>query len=141
MNKQYRDIIVAVLAACFVLVVAIPLIGISAAIAIPKGYVEWFKSNLGIEVGLFIWGVLVIQLIGVGVSTIVATFLSVRYSTLKWFYVSAIIFVVILGGSLSMQLMSTPINSYIGFPWWMHSQEPVIAICVLAGGLLARRVQ
>nr|WP_315482809.1 hypothetical protein [uncultured Undibacterium sp.] len=73
--------------AIFVFQVAIHLLGYTAAIAIPAPISHWAAENSTQIFVLFLWDLLVVQFLGIGILAALAILFLLRLAPLSWLYV------------------------------------------------------
>ena len=67
--------------------IAIQLLGYTAAIAIPAPIAHWAIENSAQIFLLFVWDLLVVQFLGIGILAALAVFFVLRLAPLNWLYV------------------------------------------------------
>lgn len=89
MNIKVKSILAgAVLGAIVFYVAAYFTLGHTAAIVLPGSIADWAKENSANFPVLFVWELLVVQLLGIGVLSAITVYLLLRVSSLKWLYVA-----------------------------------------------------
>lgn len=95
MNAKVKSLLAgAALGAVVFYVAAYFILGYTAAIVLPGSIADWAKENSANFPVLFVWELLVVQLLGIGILSAIAVYLLLRITSLKWLQV-AIGFVVI----------------------------------------------
>ncbi len=87
MNAKLKSMVLGSGLAIFVFQVAIHLLGYTAAIAIPAPISDWAAENSTQIFVLFLWDLLVVQLLGIGILTAFTVFLLLRLAPFNWLYV------------------------------------------------------
>lgn len=121
----------AVLGAIVVYVAAYSILGYTAAIVLPGSIADWAKENSANFPVLFVWELLVVQLLGIGILSVITVYLLLRITSLKWLYV-AIGFVaadIVLSHAFLLSLPTLEYLSVANFIWFLP-HFIVVFLCV-----------
>lgn len=132
MNIKAKSVLAgAVLGAIVFYVAAYFILGYTAAIVLPGSIANWARENSANFLVLFVWDLLVVQLLGVGILSAIATYLLLRITFLKWLYV-AIGFVaadIVLSYAFLLSLPTLEYLSATNFIWFFP-HFIVVFLCV-----------
>lgn len=143
MNIKIKSILAGAVLGAIVFYVAVYFIlGYTAAIVLPGSIADWAKENSANFPLLFVWELLVVQLLGVGILSAIATYLLLRVTSLKWQYV-VIGFVaadLILSHAFLLTLPTLEYLSATNFIWYLP-HFIVVFLCVFVAARLSRKHQ
>ena len=141
-NIKFKSLIVGAILGAIVFQIAIYFIGYTAAIALPSSLSNWAAERSATIPVIFVWDLLVVQLLGVGILAALSTYVLLKLSYLKWLYV-AIGFVTAETISSYSWLFSSSLhehfskNSYLLFtPHFI-----VVCLCVFIAASLGSKSQ
>lgn len=143
MNIKVKSVLAgAVLGAIVFYVAAYFILGYTAAIVLPGSIADWAKENSMRFPVLFLWDLLVVQLLGIGVLSAIAVYLFLRMTSLHWLYV-AIGFVVADMIPLYTYLLSPPVLENLSAAnfIWFAPHFIVVFLCVFIAARLASKHQ
>lgn len=87
MNIKFKSIVAGAALGTIVFQIAIYFIGYTAAIVLPSSISNWAAEHSAITPVIFVWDLLVVQLLGIGVLAAVSTYTLLKLSSLKGIYV------------------------------------------------------
>ena len=93
MNAKLSSIFIGAILGVIVFLLATNLIGYTAAIVLPSSISTWATEHSVIAPVLFVWDILIIQLLGIGILVALSNYTLLKLSSLNWLY-AAIGFVV-----------------------------------------------
>ena len=88
MNTKLSSIFIGAILGGINFLLAINLIGYTAAIVLPSSISTWATEHSLIALVLFVWDILIIQLLGVGILAALSTYTLLKLSSLNWLYVA-----------------------------------------------------
>lgn len=142
MNIKFKSVIVGTILGAIVFQIAIYFIGYTSAITLPSSIAGWAAKNSATMHVIFVWDLLVVQLLGIGILAALSTYTLLKLSYLKWLYV-AIGFVTAETISSYSWLLSPTLhehfskNSYLLFtPHFI-----VVCLCVFIAASLGSKSQ
>lgn len=113
-------------------------IGFTAAIAMPKGLVEWALQNSLAALIIFLWDLIIVNLLGIGLLSFAAVFLLVKFSSLNWKWVAAgFVIAETLVAYTELFLLSIRSPVSVGNLFLMLPHFFIIVICVFLAARLA----
>ena len=89
MNLKSKSLIIGSGLGAIIYHIAWLFIGYTAAITLPGPIYNWAKENSAHVPVIFVWDLFVVQLLGIGILAAISTYLVLRLTSLKWFYVAA----------------------------------------------------
>lgn len=143
MNIKVKSILAgAVLGAIVFYIAAYFILGYTAAIVLPGSIADWAKENSANFPVLFVWELLVVQLLGIGILSAIAAYLLLRITSLKWLYV-AIGFVAADLILSPAYLLSLPTLEYLSVTHfiWFTPHFIVVFLCVFIAASLGGKHQ
>jgi hypothetical protein len=143
MNAEVKSIFAgAVLGAIVFYIAAYFILGHTAAIVLPGSIADWAKENSANFPVLFVWELLVVQLLGIGILSAIAAYLLLRITSLKWLYV-AIGFVAADLILSPAYLLSLPTLEYLSVTHfiWFAPHFIVVFLCVFIAASLGGKHQ
>ncbi|GGY73802.1 hypothetical protein GCM10011613_18850 [Cellvibrio zantedeschiae] len=88
MNTKLSSIFIGAILGGIVFLLAINLIGYTAAIVLPSSISTWAKEHSVTAIVLFVWDMLIIQLLGIGILAALSTYILLKISSFNWLYVA-----------------------------------------------------
>lgn len=143
MNAKVKSLLAgAALGAIVFYVAAYFILGHTAAIVLPGSIADWAKENSANFPVLFVWELLVVQLLGIGILSAIAAYLLLRITSLKWLYV-AIGFVAADLILSPAYLLSLPTLEYLSVTHfiWFAPHFIVVFLCVFIAASLGGKHQ
>lgn len=143
MNAKVKSLLAgAVLGAIVFYIAAYFILGHTAAIVLPGSIADWAKENSANFPVLFVWELLVVQLLGIGILSAIAAYLLLRITSLKWLYV-AIGFVAADLILSPAYLLSLPTLEYLSVTHfiWFAPHFIVVLLCVFIAASLGGKHQ
>lgn len=143
MNAKVKSLLAgAVLGAIVFYIAAYFILGHTAAIVLPGSIADWAKENSANFPVLFVWELLVVQLLGIGILSAIAAYLLLRITSLKWLYV-AIGFVAADLILSPAYLLSLPTLEYLSVTHfiWFAPHFIVVFLCVFIAASLGGKHQ
>ncbi len=86
MNIKFKSLIIGAALGVIVFQIAIYFIGYTVAIALPSSLSNWAAEHSATTLVIFVWDLLAVQFLGVGVLAALSTYVLLKHSHLKWLY-------------------------------------------------------
>jgi len=85
---KFKSLIVGAILGAIVFQIAIYFIGYTSAITLPSSIASWATKNSATMLVIFVWDLLVVQLLGIGILATLSTYALLKLSSFKWLYVA-----------------------------------------------------
>jgi hypothetical protein len=140
-NKIVWPFSVSLIAGFIVAIASVQLLGIVAAIAIPKGFHDWFRDLGSIEAGIFVSElVLLLSTVGLLSFAVLSVVYRFMFPASRLSFFSFLIGVFLTAYIAIPTFYDIPLSAPFVRRWWGYSFEISIVIASVAAYLFARRL-
>ncbi len=141
MTPKLLSILICIVTAIAMAIVFQYSMGITAAIAVPESFFNWFKEHDILIAGIVLWDIFVILIPGAGIGIALVTYLVIKHSSLTWKQAGTLI---ILSNLFYIFIASPIIDGtefyFFKLAYWQHSYELVLVSSVFMSGYVASRL-